>query len=324
MSARTMLKDGACVFLGEDRLCAVHKEIGPSAKPIGCTQFPFIMRPTPDGVFVGVSFYCSAVQANHGRPLAEHEGELQRILAMHHFPGIGKEVALAPGRSIDWALYRTIEADLHRALQEEPLAEGAWRGAMRVLLLAAAARRGVDDLASAWPRLVAPLRDEVFESLERMFLTGIVGAIESSDGAGCKANTEAIFRRRALVTESFGAVDLAAFDDFRTRFDATWSHHELRRYLDHLLFRKFLAYKRTLSANTAAWSIMLPLLEWYRDLSAYAAGRLAPDLRDVHRAFDIVERSFATHTQTCEVFYHELAHGYSRLLDLTPTVEGAP
>src|SRR5579862_1328196 len=72
-------KDHGCVFLGADKLCMIHRDMGEGAKPLGCREFPFIPVPTPDGVYVGVSFYCSAVQANSGRELPAHAGDLEKM-----------------------------------------------------------------------------------------------------------------------------------------------------------------------------------------------------------------------------------------------------
>lgn len=320
-SARTRMVDGRCVFLAPDRACLVHREVGVSAKPFGCSQFPFILRPTPDGVYVGVSFYCSAVQANHGRSLDAHAGDLERSRQHHHFPAVGESVPLDSRQHIPWALYRDIETAATETLSgKAPLRERTWQAATRILLLSSALTRHPGDPQDLWRRVRAVVvpRDEIFSALEDMLLVGIVGTIESRDPTHCKASTEAIFFRRTLETESFGAVDLTHFDDFRRRFDAAWTDDAWQRYLSHLLFRKFLPHKRSLAANTAAWRMALPLLDWYRDLSAFTAGRLQPDVSDVHRAFDIVERSFTHHTNLLDGLYDELARGYLRLLDTMP------
>lgn len=64
---RVQAKDGVCV-LRTDR-CSVYGHA-----PKGCRQFPYMPVETPDGVFLGVSFFCTAVQQNHGAPLRMPEG----------------------------------------------------------------------------------------------------------------------------------------------------------------------------------------------------------------------------------------------------------
>ena len=57
---------GQCVFLNGQQLCSVQSDLGAESKPTGCHKFPFQYCRTPHGVFIGVSFYCSAAQRNHG------------------------------------------------------------------------------------------------------------------------------------------------------------------------------------------------------------------------------------------------------------------
>ncbi|MBH22971.1 MAG: hypothetical protein CMH57_00660 [Myxococcales bacterium] len=45
----------ACVFLGDDGLCRIHKHIGPEAKPAMCRFFPIRLVQTEDGFRVGIS-----------------------------------------------------------------------------------------------------------------------------------------------------------------------------------------------------------------------------------------------------------------------------
>ena len=49
--------DNRCVFLGEDKLCEIHREMGIESKPVPCRQFPFVVKQTPDGLHVGITFF---------------------------------------------------------------------------------------------------------------------------------------------------------------------------------------------------------------------------------------------------------------------------
>ncbi|MGD0516666.1 MAG: YkgJ family cysteine cluster protein [Thermoguttaceae bacterium] len=64
--------DGACVFLTEDNLCRIHRDLGESAKPLVCRQFPFQLVPLKDYAYVTLAQYCPSVAAEMGRPLEEH------------------------------------------------------------------------------------------------------------------------------------------------------------------------------------------------------------------------------------------------------------
>jgi len=73
--------DGACVFLMDDGLCRIHKEMGFDRKPIACQLFPFSFHPTEGGVVVTTSFACPAVIANEGEPLRSQTRELRVLHA---------------------------------------------------------------------------------------------------------------------------------------------------------------------------------------------------------------------------------------------------
>lgn len=69
-----------CRFLAEDQLCSIHREFGFEAKPATCQLFPFVMTQTPEGIFAGVTYYCTATRQNHGRNTGAHEADLRAQL----------------------------------------------------------------------------------------------------------------------------------------------------------------------------------------------------------------------------------------------------
>lgn len=90
--------DGTCIFLTEDNLCRIHRDLGESAKPLICRLFPFQLVPLEQFAFVTLRQYCPSVVADKGRPLEEHlqyiaqlaeEGELalKPITLPAIFPG---------------------------------------------------------------------------------------------------------------------------------------------------------------------------------------------------------------------------------------------
>lgn len=270
--ARTRMEDGTCVFLEADGMCGVHRTLGPTAKPLGCTQFPFVLRPTPDGVYVGLSFFCSAVQTNSGRPVEEHAGELQRLMDAQHFPPIRDPLQLDASETISWAAYCELESGALDTLDQTPhLRDAMWRVATRIV-------HGAEHP-----------RDASFEDEQRDLL---VAAIESTEH-GTRARH-----------------DTAPFHQAHPRRGGA----AFRRFVEHLLFRKFLAHGRTVRANASAWLMTLPLLEWYRDRSAFEASR-APDDRDTNHALEVVERCFATHAPAMDPHILELRERFRRRLE---------
>ena len=69
--------DGRCVFLGDDGLCVVHKELGADAKPALCRLYPLNVAVAPDGVaYVSLNMECGGyARGRQGPPLVEAVAE---------------------------------------------------------------------------------------------------------------------------------------------------------------------------------------------------------------------------------------------------------
>ncbi|MCB9763323.1 MAG: YkgJ family cysteine cluster protein [Alphaproteobacteria bacterium] len=59
----------ACVFLDDDRLCAIHKAWGEAAKPTPCRRFPFLHVASDEHVWVTANYGCKAVSEGRGAPI---------------------------------------------------------------------------------------------------------------------------------------------------------------------------------------------------------------------------------------------------------------
>jgi lysine-N-methylase len=68
--------DGGCVFLGPEGRCRIHERHGYETKPLACRMFPFVLVPAADHWRVGLRFACPSAAASMGRPLAEHNADL--------------------------------------------------------------------------------------------------------------------------------------------------------------------------------------------------------------------------------------------------------
>ncbi len=70
-------RDGtACLYLDDDGLCIIHKELGAEAKPDMCLQFPFMVARTWTEDRVSVNYGCPAVQTLHGSRLCDQLDEI--------------------------------------------------------------------------------------------------------------------------------------------------------------------------------------------------------------------------------------------------------
>lgn len=141
------LDDPRCGFLLDDNRCEIHAELGIDAKPVTCQQFPFMMTKTPDGIFVGASFFCTSVRENSGRPLQAHEPWLmERMKQGVRATIIDDEVPLSEEQQTSWADYRAFEQELSRRIGEQ----GVDLSVQQALVLTALSGLDGAPLAQGW------------------------------------------------------------------------------------------------------------------------------------------------------------------------------
>lgn len=111
---------GRCAFLGCDKLCGIHKTLGPEVKPQTCRDFPFRYITTPAGDYVGLSFACTAVLEEKGPPVEERRAQLaaQRLASNSRRAAPG-QLRLSERVPIAWNHYLAIEEDLRDILGVE-------------------------------------------------------------------------------------------------------------------------------------------------------------------------------------------------------------
>jgi Fe-S-cluster containining protein len=68
-----------CIFLADDGLCLIHKELGAAAKPHPCLKFPYHVSPTYVDDRVSLDFGCPHVQKSEGQALVEQRSEIAEI-----------------------------------------------------------------------------------------------------------------------------------------------------------------------------------------------------------------------------------------------------
>ena len=278
--------DGNCVFLRSDQLCQAHAELGLEAKPLQCQQFPFIPVNTPAGTFVGLSFLCSAVQRRHGRPAREHRPQVESLvtrltaklggLTPAEMRGQSTAIALAEGQSVDWEGYLLLEEQVQAALRGDPY-RGLWE-ACRTLL--------------------PPLPEEVVGDSLLMFAANLVALAEAAEPAQRGLIGQALMQGAPFYSARLGReltvpLDSPYFDHRRGCTDLPdWLTEEFRRYLSHLVFRKFLLQGSTVLSQGITLLVLLVVLELYVRLAA-GEREAAPD--DLYFAFDSVEGELVTH-----------------------------
>jgi Fe-S-cluster containining protein len=130
-------RDGACIFLREDKLCAVHALFGAAAKPGFCQAFPFVAIRDPKGVaFVTRSDCGSApVTAATGPAVAEQAAAALSIpnsRMLRVFQPERVDVFADVGLGLD--AWMDVETDLLRAIYGLDLEPEGLTSATRSLL----------------------------------------------------------------------------------------------------------------------------------------------------------------------------------------------
>ncbi len=310
----TMRENGTCVFLRDDGLCRVHSELGIESKPLGCRQFPFMIRPTPDGIVVGVSFFCTAVQQNAGRPLEEHIGEIEAIVSGMRFHVLGDTpLRLFREQTMTWSAYRGMEEAFLDHLERSGLQVAAGQ-----VLYALSRLIVMGDTGELDQELISACTDSdgfdnrmLSSAQVRFFVSALIGVRETPAGQDSRALIESIEAGREVCFPRFswkGRISTIDIERYKVDFA-----DEIDRYGRALVFRKFLVLKRDLYTNLALLYLVPELLGVYAGISAWRRGASLPSFEDHCFALDIIERDVLTHARGLDHLYDAFAEGFLQM-----------
>lgn len=293
--------DGACSFLTGQNLCLLHQQLGPTAKPWGCQLFPFRLARTPDGIYAGISFYCSSAQQNLGLPLSHYSEELERLA--QPLPVIGEgPIPVHASQAMSWAQYKELDAILGQALQQDDLELTLGRALWSLCQWLRRPR----SLAELWqislPALEPP--NEPFVLMEEHFQARLMAHFEANTAlrAGFARDFQA---GRALAYPRFGGIRCS-----RTAILGLADEPTLRRYLQALVFRKFLILRRSMLENMALLFILPRFFRGWSHLSRLSRQAEILEQPDTYRALDECERGLITHPNHLDGVVAEMAAGF--------------
>ncbi|MFH1449461.1 MAG: flagellin lysine-N-methylase [bacterium] len=112
---KNSLINGRCIFLEEDNLCYIHRNLGKQAKSEVCLTYPNICVPTSRGIFNTLSFSCPAAAR-----LLDHQEPFSFELLQHGSTiKPDKELNFHGEEKIPWNLYFLIEEYLMNLIEKE-------------------------------------------------------------------------------------------------------------------------------------------------------------------------------------------------------------
>lgn len=320
-------EDGGCIFLDDDNLCAIHKELGFDAKPLMCKYFPYYLTDTPDGVVASFDFACPTVIADDGRAIAEHEPDMRDIMAestvmaaeMKGRLAAGGAGAVGPGLEarkgvpLAWADYLALDNGLQRVLGDatRPLTERllivdelitragdhAAPGGLKPWIEEAAAQHWDPILNNAIPPPVSPLR-------QRALVAAAVSAIEGGWAERFRGGSSATSRvglATALLT-SKSLIWLPTADAglylgrmLRTRFaqDDPALNGSLSRFLIAYIARKSLINGTSVLQGGRNLALYFGTIRWYAVARAVLAERAAVEEADIRYAIRLAEQTLS-------------------------------
>lgn len=280
------LDQGRCCYLSDQNLCRIHKDHGLSKKPRTCRLFPFATVPTPEGVYVGASFTCTAIATQAGRALAGRESEFAYLLEdMDFWVEPDSQWSLWGPQAVDWTNYRQIE-DFCLGLWRDDPRFGMFDATRR---LALAITRG--DLS--YLRGALPPPEQSVSSLRDLTLcwVPIMEREQDSSTLARALEEELPFYSQALRRP------LALKRKLEPEPD--WFVQQCSRYLEHALFRKDLLRAPNLLTRLCLLAAGRELLSLYSRASAEAKGDCLA-LDDFQEAVSVVEGRLLLHAHGLE------------------------
>ncbi|MFK7928914.1 MAG: YkgJ family cysteine cluster protein [Myxococcota bacterium] len=133
----TRRPDGACVFLQDDGLCAIHARWGADAKPAFCQEYPFTTVQDGDTLRTYVRADCGgwAATFESGAPAGP---QAEAILDLPHQHELGRfhmdPLPILPGLGIDMNQWEAVESHLISAFEaSDPEPAHTIRAALEIL-----------------------------------------------------------------------------------------------------------------------------------------------------------------------------------------------
>ncbi len=303
-----------CGYLESDLLCSIHKHIGVEAKPLICRLYPMILTHTPEGIFVGSAYSCTAVRLNSGRNLAAHRADIEHLIQRGaQLNRVGADGLLVHGQWFtDWSSYRRFEEQICQQASQLGWARALGQAALALALAAAKQPRSRSGTPQAWPddtwpELAQQAADSGrFQPCQSRMWEAIIPHLKP-DLLGVEPALRPAYRQAVARLEAMDEQQL----DRQSRPLVPELELQIERYLQHLVFRKQLVMHPTLLSNLGLLAFLPAFLRrWTRALATEGEGQLD----DFHWAQDLCEKFLVYHSHSLRPTYQKVARQWVQLL----------
>jgi Fe-S-cluster containining protein len=348
--------NNACVFLTENNLCRIHRDMGLEAKPQVCQQFPYLFAETPDGVSVGLSHYCPGVKRKADAQVPPLERKLDELRRLHaHAIRLEKapeQILVDEGLPLRFEDYKAVEGlvvELVSAPAVTPavgLAATAVVTSMLVEFLGIRALGKTEPPAGAgrefvdgWRRMGVPrilsiaARQHRAPRTGRLLLRQFLSLVDQAQPGSGSAPVRAFAGAWAFVKELLGvgsiycaplaaSVSVRAVRAVALPWDSELSR-PFRLYAEHAIFRRRLLPPLGLRVGLGLLVLHVAAARFVARAQAALAGRTSATEEDVHRGIELVEKHYAAHSSLGDAFLRGPARGLFRKVAARPRYAAA-
>lgn len=306
--------NGACIFLQEDNRCAVHSQLGVTAKPQTCRMFPFLTVNTPDGLYVGISYYCTAAKRNLGRPMSAHVWSVKELAPLQRMytAGFDKQSLCTGSNAVmEWPVYRRLE----ELVREDGTARAVWALAELSAGEGSVPRAVLEEVwRNAQPEQL--VSDACLVQHTQFTIAATLCTLEVKEADARKEAIESFLSGKEVHLTHIGWSGTAESLEALAASIPETANADLARYEKALIFRKFLALHRPLLDNAVILHLMPRLFRLYAAISAAKREATAAEQQDVEYAIDRTEL-FLTHltNEALDRLLGEYAEGYARQIE---------
>ena len=155
-------REGGCVFLRPDNLCAIHALLGAEAKPWFCRYFPFTLLAEPDAVTLALRRECSSWHRTRkdGTPAMELVPDLLSMIDRVPPHGFDPSGFLAlPGVKLGGDYWRDLEERLVDHVEDSTAGPEATLASLRTLIHRLMRREPPEPVAGAYSEILSGLLD---------------------------------------------------------------------------------------------------------------------------------------------------------------------